>query len=69
MYLNIYIPDQTAPRFTIKDPPAIPRVGESMIFDNVDGDWTNSTRLEVKAVAWHVESPTGLKSVSVFLGP
>lgn len=69
MYLNIYIPDQTTPRFTIKDPPAIPRMGESMMFDDVDGDPSKSTRLEVKGVVWHVESPTGIKAVSIFLAP
>jgi len=69
MHMNIYIPGQTAPRFTIKDPPEVPRIGESMLFDDVDGDRANSTCLAVRGVTWHLESPTGIKTVSVFLAP
>lgn len=69
MHMNIYITGQTEPRFIIKDPPAIPRVGDDMIYDDVDGDPSKSTALRVSAVLWRIESPTGLKHVSVFLTP
>lgn len=70
MYLHIYIRNQPNPRFVIENPEAIPRVGDTMIFDDVDGDTTSSTARKVLDVIWHVrKDPDGqdIKSVSVFL--